>query len=65
MAEIKRLYTIREVAEKAQVTEVTVYRHVDKGALRVTRVGRCIRVPEDSLLEYLGLTDDHVDHRER
>ena len=45
--------TVRQVAEQLQVWEITVYRAIYAGRLRAARMGRCVRVPWESLQEYL------------
>jgi len=52
--EPERKLTVREVAQFAHVDEITVYRHIDKGALRVTRIGRSIRISPADAAVYLG-----------
>ncbi len=54
MSELPKLFKVSEVAEAARVTPMTVYNHINKGALRAVKVGGSVRVPEDSLREYLG-----------
>ncbi len=55
----QRLYTLREIADEANVDIETVYRHVKKGALRVVHVGpfRRLRVTAEARREYVGFDD--------
>lgn len=46
--------SVREVAELWHVCERTVYREIERGALRAVRVGRALRVPVAVLEEYVG-----------
>jgi excisionase family DNA binding protein len=48
-----KLLTIEQVAERLQVATITVRRLVEAGEMRVTRVGRQIRISESALQEYL------------
>ena len=41
--------TIREVAERLKVSERTVRRWIDQGYLQVIRLGRTVRIDEESL----------------
>ena len=51
------LLTIRDVAERLQVSERTVHRLIDAGELAVIRIGRSIRVSEDALNALLAPGD--------
>jgi len=46
-------FTVRQVAEQLQVWEITVYRAIYSGRLKSARIGRCVRIPWESLQEYL------------
>lgn len=46
--------TIREAAQALGVSERTVRRAVAAGKLRVVRIGRCVRVPQDSISALLS-----------
>ncbi|HUF54756.1 MAG TPA: helix-turn-helix domain-containing protein [Dehalococcoidia bacterium] len=48
---MSKLLTVAEVAERLRIHPMTVRRHIKSGKLRATRVGRSVRVPEDSLDE--------------
>ena len=45
--------TIAEVAEIMRVSKMTVYRLVHAGEMPAVRVGRCFRVHESAVHEYL------------
>lgn len=46
---MSKLLTVKEVAERLRVHEMTVRRHIKSGRLRSTRVGRGVRVPEEAV----------------
>jgi excisionase family DNA binding protein len=46
---VRRLLTVREVADRLRVSRATVYRLVASGALPVLRVSNSIRIPEAAL----------------
>lgn len=48
-----RYKKIRELAEAADVHEMTIRRAVASGELQAVRVGRTIRVSEEAFEEYL------------
>lgn len=41
--------TVRQAAEKAQVSVNTVYRQIESGNLTATRIGRCLRILDADL----------------
>ena len=45
--------TITEVAEILNVTPATVRRHIKSNDLPHIKVGRLVRIPKDSLIDYL------------
>lgn len=48
--------TIRQLAERAQCSEVTIYNHIKKGALRAVKQGPwALRIPIDEAERYLGV----------
>ena len=47
-------YTIRECATSIQVSERTTRRAIASGQLSVVRIGRCVRVPRESLKNFLS-----------
>lgn len=55
----ERLYRLSQVAEAANLSLRTIQLHVEKGALKVQRVGpaRLPRVKESELRKYLGDDD--------
>jgi excisionase family DNA binding protein len=48
-----RLLSPAEVAQLANVSRRTVYREIDRGALRVLHVGGQLRIDPDDFREYL------------
>lgn len=55
---IPTLYTIKEVQALLKVTQRTVYRYIESGKLKANKTpsGQW-RVPQQSVLEFLGMTD--------
>ena len=52
---VQEEYTVREAADAADTSEVTIRRHMGKGALKyVKRAGGSVRIPKVALAEYLG-----------
>jgi excisionase family DNA binding protein len=49
-----RLLTVQEVAERMRVSNMTVYRLIQAGDLRATRVGRSYRLREGDVETYLS-----------
>ena len=52
-----RLLTIKDVAERLQVSGRTIHRLIDIGDLTVIRIGRSIRISEDALKAFLTAGD--------
>lgn len=48
-----RLVTVREVAEMLRLTDMTIYRMVDRGVLPAIRLGRSLRFDAAELREWL------------
>lgn len=48
-----RLLTVATVAERLQISEKTVRRWIDAGDLRSHRLGRCLRISEADLQEFV------------
>lgn len=46
-------YTDAEVSSLLRVSKRTVYRLRKSGALRAIRIGRAVRIPADSLAQFL------------
>lgn len=57
---LPRLYTVAEVAAWAHVDDSTIYRAIERGDLPHVRFGKasCIRIPEPTLLAWLGTTEE-------
>ena len=53
----QRLLTVREVADVMRVSNMTVYRLIQAGELRATRVGRSYRIWEGDITAYLARGD--------
>jgi excisionase family DNA binding protein len=49
-----RAYTVRECAEALRVSERTVRRAVSAGKIQSIRVGRLVRVPAESLRQFVN-----------
>jgi excisionase family DNA binding protein len=47
-------YTIRELAHAVRCSERTIRRAISSGQLNVVRIGRCVRVPRESLKDFLS-----------
>jgi excisionase family DNA binding protein len=52
-----RLLTIKDVAERLQMSSRTIYRLIDAGDLAVIRIGRSVRVSERALTAFLTEDD--------
>lgn len=50
----ERFYTVAEVALKLGVSEKTVRNHIRDGRLRASHAGRCVRIADVALIEYMG-----------
>jgi excisionase family DNA binding protein len=47
-------YTVSEVAEALRVSERTIRRAIAAGQLQSIRVGRCVRVPAESIQQFVS-----------
>jgi excisionase family DNA binding protein len=54
MVEEKKLFTIKEVSELIGISESEIIRMIMLKKLAVIRLGKAIRIKEDSLEEFLG-----------
>jgi len=52
-AHMSRLLTVRDVAERLQVSGRTIHRLISAGDLPVIRIGRAVRLSEAALQAYL------------
>lgn len=52
--------SVAEVAALWHCTPLTVRREISRGALRVFHVGRCVRVPWQSITEYMERGQDNA-----
>ena len=50
---VPRLLTIKDVAERLQMSPRTIHRLVANGDLTVVRIGRAVRVSEEALKAFL------------
>lgn len=65
MAEIKRVYTLDEVAEIMQVTKRTLYNYIKAGTLHAIKIGKYWRVSEESLQDFISNGTPVVDANKR
>jgi excisionase family DNA binding protein len=49
-----KIYTVNEVAEVLKVGRKLVYEIIQMGQLKCIRIGRCIRIPECYLDEFIN-----------
>ena len=49
-----RLYTVTETAEQLSSSEKTVRRLIERGELRVRRIGRSVRIAHEDLAGFLA-----------
>lgn len=48
--------SVAQLAEKAQLSEQTIYHHIRKGALKAVKQGpRAVRIPLEEAERYLGV----------
>lgn len=47
-------YTVREAAEMVRVSERTIRRRIADGRLTIVRIGRCVRVPRQTIIDLLS-----------
>jgi excisionase family DNA binding protein len=57
----ERLYRVSELAERAAVSKRTIWRHIQKVALEVVRIGphQRIRLTKAACRFYAGMADSH------
>uniref|UniRef100_A0A6M3KTE2 Putative DNA binding, helix-turn-helix domain containing protein n=1 Tax=viral metagenome TaxID=1070528 RepID=A0A6M3KTE2_9ZZZZ len=48
------MLTVKEIAEKLQVHEQTVYRWINRGELKAQRVGGLLRITEEAYQEFIN-----------
>jgi len=48
-----KFMTMNEVAETLSVSRMTIHRLVGKGEIKSLKIGRAVRIPEESLKEYV------------
>lgn len=49
-----RFLTKTEVAKTLAVSNITVHRLISKGEIQTLKIGRSVRIPEESLKEYIS-----------
>jgi putative molybdopterin biosynthesis protein len=54
---------VRQVAERLEVTERTVYRLVKSGQLRAYRIGRLLKIHPEDFDDYLGAAVEPPDDK--
>lgn len=52
-----KLYTLDEVAELVNITRRTLYKHIEEGKLKATKVGGRWRVSDSNLRKYINGED--------
>lgn len=50
--------SVMELAEVLQIGRNSAYQLVNSGRIRVIRIGKCIRIPQAALLEYLNSSNE-------
>lgn len=65
MADIKRVYTLDEVADIMQVTKRTLYNYIKAGTLHAVKMGKYWRVSEESLQDFISNGTPVVDANKR
>ena len=56
MTELPQFLTPAEYAEQLRVSRITVYRDIQKGLIKMKRIGRQIRIPRQELEVDKGVT---------
>lgn len=49
-----KLYSINELTETLGVGRLTVHRLLKQGSFKTVRVGRSVRIPESSILDFIN-----------
>ncbi len=52
-----KFWTVKETASLMRVSVMTVYRLVQNKELESSKIGRAIRIPEQSIRSYLGVPE--------
>lgn len=53
MAEIERLYDLKEASKIVKVTRQTLYNHIRAGKLKAAKIGRDYKIKESNLRQYI------------
>ena len=56
----KPFVTPDQLADYVGVTRRTIYHHIEKGALRVVKIGRLVRIPSAEARRYAGADQIHA-----
>ncbi len=54
-AQPARYFSVRDVAERLELSEKTIRRHIKDKSLRIYRLGRRLRISEDDLMLFMEL----------
>lgn len=54
MADEIKIYTLEEIGEILHITRRTLYSYVKSGKLKAVKIGKCWRVSENHLKEFLA-----------
>ena len=56
---LPRLLTVPDVVEQLRISRSKVYELIAMGKLRSVKIGRCVRIPEKSVLDLLANSGLH------
>ena len=48
-----KFYTVLEIAKMLSISDETVYRHINSGKLKASKIGQQWRISEEQLQDYL------------
>ena len=54
---MQRLLTVQEACDRLQIGKTLAYELVAAGRIRTIRVGRCIRISEEALQEFIATSE--------
>lgn len=57
MAQLERMYTLKEIGELSGLSRATLFRHIKNGKLKAVIIGNAWKVTETNLRIYLGQTE--------
>jgi len=58
---LKRYYRLHEVAAYFDISERTIYRLLDEGDLRASRIRKCLRVSAEEIRRYAAALEEETD----